>query len=152
MIDIKIVKMEEKHIPSVAEIEKMCFSMPWSEASLAGELRNPLAKYLVAEYNSQVVGYIGANCILGEVDINNIAVSPEYRRCSIGQRLLESFINECFSEGADLITLEVRESNIPAISLYSKFGFERVGLRKNYYIKPTENAVLMTLFKPSLNS
>ena len=139
-----IVPMEEKHIADIAEIERLCFSLPWSENALRDELTNENAHFLTALTFGRVSGYIGIIEICGEADITNVAVHPDLRRFGIGKKLLDTAENEAVQRNCESITLEVRESNMAAISLYSSSGYEAVGIRKNFYEKPTENAVLMT--------
>ncbi|HBL41727.1 MAG TPA: ribosomal-protein-alanine N-acetyltransferase [Ruminococcaceae bacterium] len=139
-----IVPMRAEQTEQIAEMEKICFSTPWSQQSLEEELTNPSAHFLVAEFEKQVVGYIGVLDICGEADITNVAVLPAYRRCTIADKLLTQAVKEARERKDEFITLEVRESNQGAIALYTKHGFESVGLRKNFYTKPTESAVLMT--------
>ena len=136
--------MKQEHIADIAEIERLCFSMPWSENALKDELTNENAHFLTALTFGRVSGYIGVIEICGEADITNVAVHPDFRRLGIGKKLLDTAEKEALSRNCESITLEVRESNEAAISLYSGNGYETVGIRKNFYEKPTENAVLMT--------
>ena len=138
---MKITKMTEKHAASLAELDKICFSVPWSENSFREETENPLAKYYVAEEDGKLIGYLGVWCVQDEGQITNIAVLPEYRRKGIASRLLEHMMNEC--EGLCRLVLEVRERNSGALALYEKYGFQKVGMRKNFYHSPTENAIIM---------
>ena len=147
MMNITIEKMGESHIEQLAVIEKECFSTPWSENALREELENSYARFLVAVCDGEVSGYIGAHNILGEVYITNVAVSQKHRRKGMGEKLINSLISLCESENAEFITLEVRESNKPAINLYKKMKFKDVGKRKNFYENPREDAILMT-YKP----
>ena len=138
---MKIIKMTEEHAPLLAELDKMCFSVPWSENSFREESKNSLAKYFVAEDEGEIIGYAGVWCVQDEGQITNIAVLPKCRRCGVASALLERLISE--SEGLVRLVLEVRESNIGALALYEKYGFKRVGLRKNFYHSPTEDAIIM---------
>lgn len=138
---LKIIKMTTGHVKALAELDKACFAVPWSENSFRNEAENALAKYFVAEENGEIVGYGGVWIVGEEGQITNIAVLPKYRRCGIASMLLEKIIEEC--TGLCRIVLEVRESNKGAISLYEKFGFKNVGTRKNFYHSPTENAIIM---------
>ena len=147
MMNITIEKMGESHIEKLAVIEKDCFSTPWSENALREELENSYARFLVAVCDGEVSGYIGAHNILGEVYITNVAVSEKHRRKGMGEKLINSLISVCEIENAEFITLEVRESNKPAINLYKKMNFKDVGKRKNFYENPREDAILMT-YKP----
>lgn len=143
----RLMPMTMDLVPQIAELERLCFSKPWSERMLADELDNPLASYIVAVGdNNQVLGYAGLTVVAGEGYIDNIAVRKEYRLQGIAQALLEVFLR--FGEAHQLafLTLEVRASNEPAKRLYLKHGFEQVGRRKNYYDQPTEDAILMTKF------
>lgn len=139
---IKISIATKNDIPDIANIENRSFSTPWSEKSIL-ESMNAKTVFYTAHSGGKSVGYIGLSKISGEGYVTNIAVLPEYRRRGIGQKLIEYMINDC-KEQLEFISLEVRVSNNAAVSLYKKFGFERVGLRKNFYTKPTEDAVIMT--------
>ena len=144
--DIKILPMNEAHLKDLALLEKQCFSTPWSENSLRAELEKNNARFFVAITKNEVSGYIGANNVLGEVYIDNIAVFYNYRGFGIGETLLRHLISVAEEEDCTLITLEVRESNTPARKLYEKVGFENVGIRKNFYEQPKEDAVIYTKY------
>lgn len=146
MINLKIEKMTSAHIEEITNLEKECFSSPWSEDGLKAELNNNFARFFVAFSGERVAGYIGSHNVLGEVYITNVAVFSEFRRNGIGKMLVEFLVNEMKKENADFVTLEVRKSNQNAISLYEKCGFEKVGERKKFYEKPIEDAILMTYF------
>ena len=135
--------MNENHVPFVAELEKICFSDPWSERSIASELNNSLAYWLVAEADDGVAGYIGSQTVLGESDMMNVAVHPDHRRKGIAESLVLSLVNDLKTQGSHCLTLEVRASNDPAIALYEKLGFIQVGRRKNYYRNPREDALIL---------
>lgn len=141
---IVIERLSKAHIDGMENIENKCFSEPWSKKALEELLTNEYAVYFVAKdlESSEVAGYCGMYVSLDTGAINNIGVLPEYRRCGIGSRLLESIIDYSQNNGITLLTLEVRESNTGAKALYEKFGFTEVGTRKNYYRKPTEHAIL----------
>ena len=144
MMNLEIKKMTSAHIGEIAELEKECFSSPWSEDGLKSELDNKFSRFFVAFSDGKIAGYIGAHNVLGEVYITNVAVFPEFRRNGMGKALVEFLVKKMKSENAEFVTLEVRKSNINAISLYEKCGFEKVGDRKDFYEKPREDAVLMT--------
>ncbi len=145
MMNIAIEKMTKEHIPYLAEVEKQCFSTPWSENALAEELDNPHARFFVCTKDGVVCGYIGAHNVVGEVYITNVGVLPSYRGQGLGAMLV-GFLKEYSKiENADFITLEVRKSNTVAIKLYEKMGFELVGERKSFYENPKEDAILMTI-------
>ena len=137
---IRIERMNESHVSAVAELEKQNFSEPWSEKSVRGELTNQLALWLVALDGDAVVGYVGSQTVLGEADMMNIAVSHTHRRRGIARMLVQELIARL---DAGMLTLEVRASNAGAIALYESLGFQQVGLRKNYYRKPKEDALIL---------
>lgn len=137
---IEIIKMTEAQVPQIAQIERETFSDAWSENSVRGELQNDLALWLAAVDGETVAGYIGSQTVLGEADMLNLAVRPEYRRQGIGRRLVEELISRL---DAHCLTLEVRLSNENAIRLYENLGFVQVGRRKNYYQKPREDALIL---------
>lgn len=144
MMNVRIEKMSEEHIAPLAQIEKLCFSTPWSENALGEEVHNPNGRFFVCVKDDVVCGYIGAHNVLGEVYITNVAVSPDYRKQGLGALLVGFLMEHSREENADFVTLEVRRSNEPARHLYSKMGFEAVGERKNFYENPKEDAILMT--------
>ena len=141
-----ITAMAKEHISEIARIERECFSMPWSEKAFEDELEYANAYFLTSLLGDEVTGYIGVNEICGEADVTNIAVDLKYRRFGIGEKLLKSAENGATARECKSITLEVRVSNTAAISLYEKCGYKKVGKRKNFYEKPTEDAFLMTKF------
>ncbi len=140
---MKIISMEERHLPALAQIERECFSSPWSEASLREELGKGI--FLVAERDGKVLGYVGCQTVLDEGYITNIAVSPDCRREGVGRSLISGLLERAGEKGLSFVTLEVRASNLPAIGLYKSIGFGKVGVRKNFYGKPTEDAELWKL-------
>ena len=140
---IEIVKMEACHVAQVAQLEKLCFSDPWSEKSVASELENKWALWLVALEDDVVVGYIGSQTAVDETDVMNVAVHPDHRRKGIAEALIGNLVSELKAQGSHALMLEVRDSNVPAISLYEKLGFLQVGLRKNYYHNPKEHAQIL---------
>ena len=137
---IEIVRMNESHTAAVAELEKQNFSEPWPEIAVRGELTNKLALWLVALDGETVVGYVGSQTVLQEADMMNIAVADSHRRRGIARMLVEELIRQL---DAYQLTLEVRVSNAGAIALYDSLGFTQVGLRKNYYHKPKEDALIL---------
>lgn len=139
-----VVPMEERHLDTLAEIEKACFHAPWSADMLREELGKGI--FLVAEQDGAVAGYVGCQTVLDEGYITNVAVSPDCRRQGIGRALIAELTERAKRAGLAFVTLEVRASNAPAITLYEGAGFRRVGVRKNFYTAPAEDAVLMTLF------
>ena len=142
---VRIVPMNGDHLDEVAELERICFSVPWSRNMLAEELDNLLSAFLVAlDDNDRVVGYAGLQVVLDEGYITNVAVRPECRRQGIAAKLLQVFLDFAQANKLAFLTLEVRASNQAAIALYESRGFEEVGRRKNYYEHPKEDAIIMT--------
>ena len=136
-------EMKAEHVPQVAQLEKLCFADPWSEMSIASELQNLWAYWLVAVQDDMVVGYIGSQSTIDGTDVMNVAVHPDWRRQGIAEQLIENLIEELKERGSHALMLEVRASNAPAIALYGKMGFRQVGLRKNYYRNPKEDALIL---------
>ena len=139
---MNISEFSYKNFPAVLEIERESFSDAWSEDMFTELLSNPFAHSYISENNGEVTGYIMFYHIAPEVQIINIAVKKSARNQKIGSLLLKFVLS---LENINLVTLEVRESNFPAINLYKKFGFKIDGTRKNYYQRPKEHAVLMSL-------
>ena len=140
---MKIIPMNESHVAQVAALEKQCFSDPWSENSVASELENPLSLWLIAEEDGAVCGYVGSQTVLDETDMMNIAVHPDCRRKGIAAALITELVSRLKARGSRVLRLEVRESNFSAIALYEALGFTQLGLRKNYYRNPKENALIL---------
>ena len=144
-LHVRIVPMTADHLDEVAELERICFSTPWSRNMLAEELDNLLSAFLVAlDDNDRVVGYAGVQVILDEGYITNIAVRPECRRQGVAAKLLQVFMDFAKANKLSFLTLEVRASNYDAIALYGSRGFRSMGRRKNYYEHPKEDAIIMT--------
>lgn len=138
-----ITNMSNAHVPQIAELEKCCFNDPWSESSIASELNNRLSCWLVALDGNVVIGYVGSQTVLGETDMMNIAVHPAYRKQGVAKSLIQNLIDTISQQGSHSLMLEVRQSNEPAKNLYLSLGFENVGIRKNYYRNPRENALIL---------
>ena len=141
---VKISPMCEDDLADVAELERECFADPWSEDALRSELSNEGAVFLVAKIRGETAGYVGVHTVLDESYIANVAVKNRLRRQGIGAMLLDSAEKKVRAMGCSFISLEVRVSNSPAISLYEKRGYISQGERKNFYSHPTENALIMT--------
>ncbi len=136
--------LTEKHVAQVAELEKICFGTEaWSEKSIASELDNKLSLWIVADDGGKVLGYVGSQTVLDETDMMNIAVHPDFRHQGIATGLIVGLIGALKLRGSHCLTLEVRASNEPAKRLYEKLGFIQVGLRKNYYRNPKEDACIL---------
>ena len=140
---IQYVLFDESHVAPIAELEKLCFSDPWSENSIRYELTNPLSFWLVAVEEDRVAGYVGSQSVLDEADMMNIAVHPDFRRRGVAQHLVEGLVAGLKEKDVRCLTLEVRASNAPAIALYQKLGFVQVGRRPNYYRNPKEDALIL---------
>lgn len=140
---IHIVELAQEHVAPIAELEKICFSDPWSENSIAYELTSRLSYWLVAVEEGQVVGYIGSQSVLGESDMMNVAVHPDHRRKGIAEALIVALSDGLKQRDNVCLTLEVRASNVSAIALYDKLGFQQVGRRPNYYRNPKEDALIL---------
>ena len=140
---MKIIPMTADHVSAVAALEAICFSDPWSEKSIASELDNPLSLWLIALENETVVGYVGSQSVMGETDMMNVAVHPDYRRQGVARSLIETLVQALKELESHSLTLEVRASNEPAIGLYTDLGFAEVGRRRNYYRNPKEDALIL---------
>ena len=139
-----IRQAEERDIMPMAQLDILCFTSPWSEDSFEREIKeNNIAFYIVAESDGVLVGYAGLWCIVDEGHITNVAVHPDYRRRHIGEALISILLEHTIKNGIKSHTLEVRVTNEAAQSLYRKFGFEPVGIRKNYYEDNGEDAIIM---------
>ena len=142
--EITIKKMEAQDIEEIANIEKECFSSPWSFQSLMNEIKNENAYFIVALKENKSIAYAGIHCIMGDCFITNIAVSAKNRRNGIGKKILNHLVKYAKEKDSNFITLEVRKSNIIAQNLYKKFDFKEIGFRKNFYSNPKEDAIIMT--------
>lgn len=142
---IYITKMTTDDIDAVVKIEADAYGEHhWSKSSFYDEMNNNLAKYYCVKLsNEETVAYAGTWNIIDEGHITTIAVSPEYKRNHFGEALIVKILEDCYNSGIKYLTLEVRESNIPAIKLYEKYGFESLGTRKGYYQDNNENALIM---------
>jgi ribosomal-protein-alanine N-acetyltransferase len=137
--------MEEEDVPAVAAIERNSFSLPWSDTSFLNEIRKEHGISRVAVVGDTVVGYVSAESVLDEGHILNLGVHPEYKKRGIATALVENILEELKLRACRFLYLEVRASNFVAKKLYQGFGFSVVGRRKNYYVAPNEDAVIMML-------
>ena len=140
---IRYRSMEREDCQAVEALFEECFSHPWKREAIEETFSAEGYVSLVAETDHRIVGYIGYRSVLDEADITNVAVSPDLRRRGIGHQLLEKLLHIAGNEGISAIYLEVRVSNIAAITLYEHAGFRLCGQRKNYYTEPEEDALLM---------
>lgn len=143
MADLIIREAEEKDIDGIASLEEMCFTTPWTRSSLEEDLAAQISTYIVAETEGQIVGYVGIWKVTDEGHINNVAVSPMYRRRRIATGLIEAMLKATEAAGVKSHTLEVRAGNEPARRLYAGLGFQEAGLRKGYYQDNGEDAIIM---------
>ena len=141
-----ILSFDKAHIPEVAEIERLCFSEPWSEKALEESLASSLSHFFVFVEDGRVIGYMGLYAVAGEGSVTNVATHPDHRRKGVGKALVENAVAIGKELGLEYITLEVRQSNLPAQKLYEKCGFQIVGKRRNFYTAPTEDAIIMNCF------
>ena len=135
--------MNQSHVAAIAELERICFSDPWSVNSISSEVENPLSLWLVAMDGDHLVGYVGSQSVLGWADMMNLAVSPDYRCQGIGRELVQRLIDQLKANDVTCLTLEVRASNENAIKLYNSLGFVEVGKRPGYYHHPKEDALIL---------
>lgn len=150
MGNLTIRQAEAKDVYAISEMDKRCFTMPWSYAAFEQEIAgNDMALYIVAEIEGQIVGYAGLWLILDEGHITNVAVHPDFRRRAVGKALLSVLIRASEEDGAMRHTLEVRASNEAAIRLYEGFGFRKYGLRRRYYEDNDEDAIIMWRGEPA---
>ena len=144
-MNISVSDVAPRHLQQIEALEQRCFSLPWTWEMLMSQLPDDSHEFLAAEDETgRLLGYVGMMTVLDEGYISNVAVDPAYRRQGIGDLLIRELLDRAELRDLSFVTLEVREHNEPAIALYRKHGFTPVGLRKNYYEAPTENALLMT--------
>lgn len=128
------------NVADILKIEQACFSTPWTEQGIAESIDNENTYLYIALIDDKVAGYMGLQIFSGEGYVTNVATLPEYRKMGVAKAL----INECLKHDMEFISLEVRQSNTPAINLYSQFGFKNVGIRPKFYREPVEDAIIMT--------
>lgn len=141
--NLVIEMMTSKDIDGVFEVEKNCFEHHWSKDAFSKELKNDVARYLVAKIDGKVVGYVGIWFVMDEGHITNVAVHSDYRGRKIGDELVKKLVKLCKENNIVSMTLEVRVSNIVAQNLYKKYGFKLAGIRKEYYSDNKEDAMIM---------
>ena len=144
-MELQICDASERHVPQIEALERSCFSVPWTAEQIRSQLSDAQHVFLTAlDASDRVLGYVGMMTVLDEGYIANVAVAPACRRQGIADSLIARLVEIAQARGLAFMTLEVRSGNAPAIALYSKHGFVPVGLRKNYYTLPREDALLMT--------
>ena len=143
---IRLVPLSSYNIPIIAKMEKKYFSQPWTENVLRDELGSTNSYFMVAMYETEVIGYVGMYCVCQEGYITNLAVEERYRERGVGKFLLQSCLEFAEKKQFEFVYLEVRASNSTAIKLYVSQGFKRVGMRKNFYKEPEEDAIIFTKY------
>ena len=143
-MEYHIRPMEDRDISTVEQIEKSIFSLPWSAKSFGDAANTPENVYLVCECTGEIAGYCGMWTVLGEGNITNIAVSPSYRRSGVAEALLKELERRARLKDVTIFFLEVRQSNEAAKRLYEKLGYSPIGVRKRFYEKPVEDAIVMS--------
>lgn len=149
-MNVTLRLMEKDDIDQVLEVSSSSLKESWSKDSFSNEISNPLARYMIAEIEDRIVGFAGVWVIVDEGHITNIAVHPDFRGQGIGEKLVQSLINQSSSWSIDAFTLEVRDSNIIAQNLYKKLSFVEEGRRKNYYSDNSEDAIIMWRRSPGV--
>ena len=142
---MKIRDAVHTDVPGIAALERECFSLPWSEEIIASQLTGEGKIMLAADEDGALSGYMGLQYVLDEGYISNVCTAPGFRRRGVAGALIDEMVSRARALGLSFLSLEVRVSNVPAISLYSGRGFVNVGLRPGYYEKPTEDAMIMNL-------
>ena len=140
---ITVRAMKKTDVKSVYEIETISFRTPWSYRSLLGELKNSVAHYTVLEKDGEIIGYCGMWVLFEEAHITNIAIHPTCRGNGYGKQLLHAAMRAAASFGAEMMTLEVRETNSVAQRMYDEMEFTQQGRRKRYYTDTGEDALLL---------
>ena len=143
-MEYHIRAMQEQDIPFVSQIENQIFSLPWSEKSFRDAAANPDNVYLVCECTGEIAGYCGMWTVMGEGNVTNVAVHPAYRRMGVAEALLKEMEKKANEKDVTIFFLEVRQSNEAAKQLYNKLGYNPIGVRKRFYEKPVEDAIVMS--------
>ena len=145
-MDFSIINAGAEHIEQIERLEEECFSLPWTRDFIQSQLPDEQHIFLAAMAGEQLLGYVGMMYVLDEGYISNVAVAKSRRRQGIADALIDELTRRAEKLSLAFMTLEVRESNVPAITLYRKHGFSDVGKRKNYYDLPREDALLITKY------
>ena len=136
-------RMTPEDVPFISKLEEETFSMPWSASSFLEMISKEDARYYVAEEDGRILGGCGVLMVAGEGNITNVVIAPASRNRGIGTAMLQHLMMEGDKEGLTAYTLEVRVSNVVAIHVYEKLGFESVGVRPGFYEKPSEDALIL---------
>lgn len=145
MNNTAVLKADGSHAQAIISIEKLCFADPWSDRAVLHAIEDDTVRCICLLQEDTVCAFAMYVFVADQGELLNIAVSPEHRSRGYAKRLMNYILDEGKNEGCKTLFLEVRESNTSAIGLYGAFGFSPVGIRKNYYRYPVENAVLMAL-------
>ena len=143
MLPVTIQRMSHDDVPAVMAVDHLCFRTPWSENAYRSEMGNVSAFYLVARVGERLIGFAGSWLVMDEAHITTIGVHPEFRRQGIGDRLFAALLEEAVARGVRRASLEVRESNGGAQSLYARYGFVPIARRRRYYTDTGEDAIVM---------
>ena len=146
MKKIEIMPMTKESAVYTAELEKLCFSAPWSYEMLCETISHPESAFVCAFVDGEFAGYAGMLCVLDEGQICNVAVCPPFRRMGVGEALMQAQREAGNARDLSIMYLEVRAGNTAAQRLYEKMGWEKVGVRRNYYSNPREDGVLYNLY------
>lgn len=138
-----IRQMESGDLEQVAELEKVCFTESWSYGLLEAGIHSPFDVYYVFEQEEKILGYCNLRLLAGEGEVQRIAVLPGYRRLGLARKMMEAMVDYARENSAVSISLEVRESNLPARKLYETYGFTAEAVRRGYYHNPAEDAIIM---------
>jgi ribosomal-protein-alanine N-acetyltransferase len=144
----RLRRMMIQDLPEVLSIERSSFPNPWPETTFRGELQNVGISFPLVALDPEseaVVGYLIYWKIVDDVQVNNVAVHPDYRRRGVAESMFREILAELRREGVKIVTLEVRMSNLAARRLYEKLGFRRFGIRRGYYVNPDEDALVLGL-------
>lgn len=139
-----VTDFTEKYISQAQQLEKLCFSAPWTEQNFLDTLNNGHSIFLAALSEGEFAGYISADTVCGTAYINNIAVKPQFRRKGAARALINELERRAAESNCFEMTLEVRSKNLPALALYEKCGFDMAGKRKNFYRSPDDDGIIMT--------
>ena len=143
MRSLEIRTMRSADLPQVMLIELSTFTMPWSESTFRGLLRRRDSDLFVADIKGEIAGYAVFWAVMDQGELGNVAVDDSQRGQGIGSKLIKAVLDRAADRGVREIFLEVRKSNTKAQELYKTFGFSEVGRRKNYYLEPLEDALVM---------
>ena len=143
-VKIIIETLAERHLAQAAQLERECFSDPWSLEGLRAELTNPNARFLAAVSGEAMAGYLGLHAVCGEGYITNLAVAPAFRRQGVARALLRAGAEIAEKEKLEFLSLEVRTSNLPARRLYESEGYVHIGARPGFYTNPREDGEIYT--------